>query len=118
EIAEQRGDRRLAGEPRRFLPVLLDAREIDVRDEVIGVGAREHEHLEPVVCLGLRDQRDEVSDELRAEEIHGRRRDLDEQHGLLALVLGRSERHGPRKAWPAAATWAGYWKRKPWPASL
>ena len=40
QMAEQNGDRRLAGQLRRLRPVLGDPGQIDVGDEVVGVGAR------------------------------------------------------------------------------
>jgi hypothetical protein len=52
QMAKHEGDRRLADQLRRLRPVVRDSRHVDVRDEVVGVGAREHEHLQRVVRLG------------------------------------------------------------------
>ena len=46
QMTKQAAERRFAGELRRFLPVFADPSHVDVRDEVVGVGAREHEHLD------------------------------------------------------------------------
>ena len=62
EIAEQDGDRGLAGQLRRLLPILADPRYVDVRDEIVGVGAREHEYLDRAVGLGSLNQRDQIAD--------------------------------------------------------
>src|SRR5262245_46296152 len=52
QMAEEKGDRRLAGQLRSLLPVLRDAGDVDVGNEIVGVGALEHQHLDSVVGLG------------------------------------------------------------------
>ena len=80
QVAEQERDRRYTGEFRRFLPVLRDSRQVDMRDEVVRVAALEHQHLVCVVCFGSLDQGDEIANQLRAEEIHGWSEDLRKQN--------------------------------------
>jgi len=79
--------RRLAGQLRRGLPVLGDPVQIDVGDEVVRIAARVH----AVVCLGHLHERDEVPNELRTEQVHGRREDLGEQHAALPVHGERLE---------------------------
>ena len=62
EIAEQDGDRGLAGQLRRLVPILADPRYVDVRNEIVGAGASEHEYLDRAVDLGSLNQRDEIAD--------------------------------------------------------
>jgi hypothetical protein len=69
---EQEGDRRIAGQLRRLRPVRIEPGHVDVGDEVVGVGAPEHEHL---------DQGDQIAHDLGAQQVHGRGRDVGEQHG-------------------------------------
>jgi hypothetical protein len=61
-VVKQERDRRLAGQLRRLLPVLIDPGHVDMRNEVVGVGAAEHEHLDGVVGLGSPDEADEIAD--------------------------------------------------------
>ena len=46
QVAKQQRDGSFAGQLRGLRPVLRDPRQVDVRDEVVGVGALEHQHLE------------------------------------------------------------------------
>jgi hypothetical protein len=52
QVAKQEADRRLPGKFRRRLPVLFDPGYIDVSNEIIGVGAREHDYLDGIIGLG------------------------------------------------------------------
>ena len=81
QIAKQQADRRFAGQLRRLLPVLVDPGHVDVGNEIVGVGALEHEHLDGVVGLGSLDERDQIADQLGPEKIHRRGRNLREQDG-------------------------------------
>ena len=49
-------------------------------DEIFGVGALKHQHLERLVGFGSLDKGDEIADQLGAEEIHGRGVDLGEEN--------------------------------------
>ena len=60
--------------------VLRDPRQVDMRDEVVGVAALEHQHPACVVGFGSLDHRDEIANQLRAEEVHRRSEDLGEEH--------------------------------------
>ena len=82
-------DRRLAGQLRRLLPVLLDPGHVDVGDEIVGVGALEHEHLNGVVGLGTLNEGHQIADQLGPEQIHRRSRDLHEQNGSFPLDAER-----------------------------
>jgi hypothetical protein len=82
-------------------------RVIDVRDEVLRIGAAEHHHADFVVGLGALDERDQVADQLRPEQVHGRRRDLREPDAPFLPQTQRPElRHvrSPRNALTSAAT--------------
>ena len=68
EVVEQEGDRRFAGQLGGLRPVLGDPGQVDVRDEVVGVGGAEHEHLERVVGLGSLNERDQITDQLGAQK--------------------------------------------------
>ena len=94
QMAKQQGDRRLAGQLRRLRPVLLDPGHVDVGNEVVGVGALEHEHLDGVVGLGLLNEGDQIADQLGPQKIHGRGRDLREQNGPFLAHGERLEIHG------------------------
>jgi hypothetical protein len=96
-MSEQRGDRGLAGQLGRLGAVLGDPFEVDVRDEVVRVGAREHDDAARRVRLGALDQGDEVTDELGAEEVHGRGRDLDEEDARVDPHVERLERPWVRR---------------------
>jgi hypothetical protein len=71
-MAEQERQRGFADQLGRLGPVLRDLGQVDVRDEVVGVGAAEDHDLARVVALGMLDQRDEVADERCPEEVHRR----------------------------------------------
>src|SRR5262245_25771852 len=89
QAAKQDGHRRFARQPGGLLPVFADPRHIDVRNEVIGVGAREDDHVAGLVGLGALNQRNEVADQFDPEKIHRRCRDVHQHHGP---VLTDSER--------------------------
>jgi hypothetical protein len=113
-VVKQERDRRLAGQLRRLLPVLIDPGHVDMRNEVVGVGAAEHEHLDGVVGLGSLNEGDQVADEFGPEQIHGRGRDLREQNGPLLAHGERVEYHGIsfQHAW-RALTWG---RLESWPS--
>jgi hypothetical protein len=67
------------GQLRGLRPVLRDPRQVDVRDEVVGVGAVEHQHLERLVRFGSLNQGDEIADEFGPEKVHRRGGDLGEE---------------------------------------
>jgi len=94
-MSKQEGDRRFAGQLRRLLPVLCDLSDVHVGDEVVGVGAPEHEHLDGLVGLSLLNEGDQIADQLGSQKIHGRGRDLREQHGP---VMARGKRFEPHVA--------------------
>jgi hypothetical protein len=96
EVAEQGSDGGFAGQLRRLGPVLGDPRQIDVRDEVVRVGAREHDDVARGVRLGALDQGDEVTDELGPEKVHRRRRDLGNDDARIDAHADRLERPGIR----------------------
>ena len=75
QMAKQKGNRRFAGQLRCLRPVLPDPGQVDVGDEVVRIGALEHEHLDGVVGLGALNEGDQIADQFGAEEIHRRRRD-------------------------------------------
>ena len=109
-MTEQESDRGFAGQLRRLGPVLGGPGEIDVRDEVVGVGACEHEYLARAVCLDTLNQGDEVTDEF------GPRRFI----GGAAISAKRTAR------WMCTVSvskvdfgrdLSRYWKRKPCAAS-
>jgi hypothetical protein len=56
QMAKQEGDRQIAGQRRRLRPVFADPSHVDVGNEVVGVGAREHEHPGGVAGLGALDE--------------------------------------------------------------
>ena len=90
----RRADRRFAGQLRRLLPVLLDPGHVDVGNEIVGVGAFEHEHLDGGVGLGLLHEGDQIADQFGPEKIHGRSPNFREQNGLFFAHLERLENHG------------------------
>ena len=77
----RRRDRRFAGQLRRLLPVLFDPGHVDVGNEIVGVGALEHEHLDGVVGLGSLNEGDQIADQFGPQKIHGRGRNFREQNG-------------------------------------
>ncbi len=68
----RRAIERFAGELRRLFPVLFDPRHVDVGNEIVRVGALEHEHLEGFVGLGPLNERDQITDQFGSQKIHGR----------------------------------------------
>jgi hypothetical protein len=64
-----------------------------VGDEVVGVGALEHEHLDGVVGLRLLNQGDEIANQFGRQEVHGRRPYLHEQNGAFVVHGERLENH-------------------------
>ena len=132
QVAKQQSDGSFSTQLRGFLPVLRDLCQVDVRDEVVGVGAPEHQHLECLVCLGSLDKGDEITDQLGPEKVHRRGGNLGEENSPVETHGERLERPGIQCRWSAhdstlpslarnaltsAATFVGYWKRKPWAAS-
>jgi hypothetical protein len=79
QVAKQQRDGSFAGQLRGLRPVLRDPRQVDVRDEVVGVRALEHQHLERRVRFGSLNQGDEITDEFGPEKIHRRGDDLGEE---------------------------------------
>lgn len=65
QVAKQQAERGFANQPRCLLPVLADPRHVDMGNEVIGVGAPEHQHLNGLIGLGLLNQRDQIADQFR-----------------------------------------------------
>jgi hypothetical protein len=86
-VAKQRGDRRFAGQSCGFRAILGDPCEVEVRDEVVRVGALEDDHLQLVVCVRVLNERDKVVNERRAEKVHRRRRDLGKQDPAVGVDL-------------------------------
>lgn len=89
-MTKQEGDRGFADQPRR-LPVLLDPGHVDVRNEVVELGALEHEHADSVVRLGLLMEGDQFADQLRPQKIHGRGGNLHELNAPLLVYCERLE---------------------------
>jgi len=71
-MAKKKGYRRFAGQLRRLLSVLFDAGHVDMRDEIVGVGTSEYEHLDGVVGLSLLNERNQIADQFWPQKIHGR----------------------------------------------
>jgi hypothetical protein len=93
-VAKEKPDRRLTGEPGGFLAIRGDAIDVDVGDEVVGVGAAKDEHLHRRVGFGLLDQRHEVAHQLGTEQVHRRCEDRREDDGAVAMDAQRLERVG------------------------
>jgi len=51
QVSKQQAVLRFADQPRRLLPQLLDPGHVDVRNEIVAVGAREHELLVELVVM-------------------------------------------------------------------
>ena len=68
QMAKQQGDRGFAGQLRCLLPVLFDLGHVDVGNEIVGVRALEHEHLDGVVGLGSLNEGDQIAHQLPAPE--------------------------------------------------
>lgn len=77
-MAKQEAERRFTGQPRRLLPVFAEPCHVDVGNEVVGIGAREHKYLERAVSLGSLNQRNEIADQFGPKKIHGWGRDVRE----------------------------------------
>jgi hypothetical protein len=77
-----------------FVTVLLDPSHIDMGYEIVRVGALEHQHLEHRVGLGASNEGDQIADQLRPDEIHGRSRDRRKQNGSFLAHHKRLEIHG------------------------
>ena len=104
EVAKQQANRRLAGQFCRLGPVLLDPGHVDVGNEIVGVGALEHEHLDGVVGLGLLNEGDEIANQCWPQKIHGRGSNVDKQNAAVPADFKRLEKrdaagrrvdHGP-----------------------
>src|SRR4029077_6275709 len=54
-----------------------------MRNEIVGVGASEHEHLQRSISLGVLNERDEIANELGPQKVHRRGRNVREQNGPL-----------------------------------
>jgi hypothetical protein len=67
-MAKQEAERRFTGQPRRLLPVFAEPCHVDVGNEVVGIGAREHKYLERAVSLGSLNQRNEIAGPVRSQE--------------------------------------------------
>ena len=91
QVAEQDSERRFAGQLRRRFPVFPDPRHVDVGNEVVRVGALEHQHLDGAVGLGLLDEGDQIADQCRPQKIHRRGRDFGEQNGTFPAHRERLE---------------------------
>ena len=95
-VAKEETEGRFPGELHGRLAVSFDLRDVDVRNEIVRVCALEYEHLGCVVGLRLLKDGNQVADELRAQEIHGRGSDLGEQNGAVALHADRFQSLGHR----------------------
>src|SRR5262249_30756046 len=62
QITKQQGERRFAGQLRRLRSVLVDFGHVDVGNEIVGVGALEHEHLDGLIRLSSLYERDQIAD--------------------------------------------------------
>jgi hypothetical protein len=60
-------------------------------NEVVWVGALEHEDLNVVVGLGSLKEGDQIADQFRTQKIHRRRRDLREQNRFVPAQGERFE---------------------------
>ena len=93
-MAKQEGDRPFAGQLRRLRSVLIDPGQVDVWDEVVGIGALEHEHLDLVVGLGALDEGDQIANQRGPQQVHRRGRNFRDEDGLLIAHCDRLENHG------------------------
>ena len=80
-MTEEKRDRRFTRQLCGLLAVLRDTGDIDVGNEIIGVGALEYEHLDGVVGLSLVDERNQIADQFRPQKVHRRRGNFHEQDG-------------------------------------
>jgi hypothetical protein len=67
-----------------FGGVLDDLGQIDVRDEVVGVGALQHHHTGHRVGFQGAEEGDQVAYQLGPDEVHRRRVDHDTQHSRVS----------------------------------
>jgi len=85
ELVPQHAQRRVIGPARlgRLGGVLRDLGQVDVRDEVVRVGA--FQHHDPGLLAGFQraDQRHQVADQLRPDQVHRRRVDHHAEHTLI-----------------------------------
>ena len=95
EVAEQKRDRRFADQLCRFVAVLLDLGDVDVGNEIVGVGAFEHHHLEVVVGLGLPNEGNQIADQFRAKQVHRRGGNCREQNGSIFARVKRCHERSP-----------------------
>ena len=63
-------------------------------NEVVGVGALEHEYLDAVVGLGPLNEGDQIPDELGPQKIHGRGRQSANRTAPFLAHGERFENHG------------------------
>jgi Response regulator receiver domain len=84
--------------PRRLISrearSLFDPGHVDVGNEIVGVAALEHEHLDGVVGLGYLNEGDQIADQFGPQKIHGRGRNLHEQNSTFLAYPERLESHG------------------------
>src|SRR6185437_10193023 len=71
-VPKDLADRGISVELRCRLAVLLDPSNVNMGNEIVGVRALEHDHLDRVVGLGSLNERDQIPDEFRPLKIHGR----------------------------------------------
>jgi hypothetical protein len=81
QVAKQEGDLGFSGQLRCLRPVFLDPGHVDVGNEVVGISALEHQHLENLVGFGLLNEGNQIADQLWPQKIHGRSRNFSEQNG-------------------------------------
>src|SRR6476660_9272479 len=79
QIAKQQAQRWLAGQLRRRFPVPSNPGDIDVGNEIVSVGTLEDDHLHIVICLSLLNERYQVANEFRPQQIDRRSRNLSEE---------------------------------------
>jgi hypothetical protein len=91
QITKQKPDRCLAGQLRRLRPVPGDSIQVDMGDEIVGVGTLEDKHPDSVISLGVLNQRDQITDQLGSQEIHRRRHDLRKQNAPFLADIQRFE---------------------------
>ena len=61
---------------------------------MLRVGAREHQHLDGTIGLGHLSDGDQVADQFGLQQIHSRRRNLDEQNGSFPAQVERIVTYG------------------------
>src|SRR5262245_37551585 len=101
-----------------------------MRDEVVGVGALEHNHPDGFVGLGALDSRNEVANQLGPQQVHGRSGDFRKQDAFVLpdgqrletarIRLGRAHAAFPAliESSTAAAYSEGSSSQTKWPASM